>query len=99
VAQVFAESFWIATVSGLLGLAAGLLLSWYGSHHALMDIGGANGAIEYGGTMLRSAVKTRFSVSAALQAASLVYLMALGVALYPAWKVARLPPARALHSS
>ncbi len=99
VAQVFGESFWIATISVLLGLATGLLLTWYGSHHALMDIGGANGGIEYGGTVLRSSVRTRFSVDTALQAAGLVYLMALVVALYPAWKVARLPPARALHSS
>jgi len=89
VAQVFGESFWIATISGFLGLGAGLLLTWYGSHHALMDIGGTNGALEYGGTVLRSAVKTRFSLGTALQAAGLVYLMALVVALYPAWKVAR----------
>jgi putative ABC transport system permease protein len=99
VAQVFGESFWIATISGLAGLCAGLLLTWYGSHHPLMDIGGTNGAIEYGGTVLRSGVKTRFSPGTAFQAAGLVYLMALVVALYPAWKVARLPPARALHSS
>jgi ABC-type lipoprotein release transport system permease subunit len=99
VAQVLGESFWIATISGLAGLCAGLLLTWYGSHHALMDIGGSNGAIEYAGTVLRSGVKTRFSLGDALRAAGLVYLMALLVALYPAWKVARLPPARALHSS
>jgi ABC-type lipoprotein release transport system permease subunit len=99
VAQVLAESFWIATVSGALGLAAGLALTWYGSRHSLVNIGGASGgeALEYAGTVLRSAVKTRFSPLAALEAASLVYVMALVTALYPAWKVARLSPAEALH--
>ena len=98
VAQVLAESFWIATLSGAAGLAAGLALTWYGAHHAILTIGGGE-AIEYGGAVLRSGVKTRFSLVQALRATSLVYVMALVTALYPAWKVARLPPARALHSS
>jgi ABC-type lipoprotein release transport system permease subunit len=101
VAQVLGESFWIATLSGALGLVAGLALTWYGSQHSLVDIGGRTGGegMEYAGTVLRSAVKTKFSPVDALKAASLVYLMALVTALYPAWKVAKLPPARALHSS
>jgi putative ABC transport system permease protein len=99
VAQVLGESFWIATLSGAVGLAVGLALTWYGSRHALLDIGGGSGeALEYGGTVLRSAVKTVFSPLDAAKAASLVYVMALLTALYPAWKVARLPPAVALHS-
>jgi ABC-type lipoprotein release transport system permease subunit len=98
VAQVLGESFWIATLSGALGLAAGLALTWYGEHHALLTIGGGE-ALEYGGAILRSGVKTRFSLVQALKSTSLVYVMALLTALYPAWKVARLPPARALHSS
>jgi putative ABC transport system permease protein len=98
VAQVLGESFWIATLSGALGLAAGLALTWYGSRHPLMIIGQGE-ALEYAGTVLESGVKTRFSLGAALTAAGLVYVMALVAALYPAWKVAKLPPARALHSS
>ena len=98
VAQVLGESFWIATLSGAAGLLAGLALTWYGSRHPLMTIGGGE-ALEYAGTVLRSGVKTRFSFGAAFTAAGLVYVMALVTALYPAWKVARLPPARALHSS
>jgi ABC-type lipoprotein release transport system permease subunit len=98
VAQVLGESFWIATLSGAAGLVAGLALTWYGSRHPLMTIGGGE-ALEYAGTVLRSGVKTRFSFGAAFTAAGLVYVMALVTALYPAWKVARLPPARALHSS
>jgi ABC-type lipoprotein release transport system permease subunit len=98
VAQVLGESFWIATLSGAVGLAAGLALTWYGAHHAILTIGGGE-ALEYGGAILRSGVKTRFSLIQALRATSLVYVMVLVTALYPAWRVARLPPARALHSS
>jgi len=98
VAQVLGESFWIATLSGAAGLIAGLALTWYGSRHALLVIGGGE-ALEYAGTVLRSGVKTRFAPGAALTAAGLVYAMALVTALYPAWKVAKLPPAKALHSS
>ncbi len=93
------ESFWIATIAGAVGLAAGLALTWYGSQHPLVDIGGGAESLEYAGTVLKSSVKTRFLPAEAFKAASLIYLMALLTALYPAWKVARLPPARALHSS
>jgi putative ABC transport system permease protein len=97
VAQVLGESFWIATLSGAVGLAAGLALTWYGSHHPLMAIGGGE-AIDYAGTVLRTGLTTRYSPAGALRVASLVYVMALVTALYPAWKVARQRPARALHS-
>ncbi|MGC4121280.1 MAG: FtsX-like permease family protein [Myxococcales bacterium] len=101
VAQVLGESFWIATMSALLGLAAGLAMTWYGSTHALLNIGGgaAGDGLEYAGTVMKTAVKTRFLPLEALQAAGLIYVMALVTALYPAWKVARLPPAQALHSN
>ncbi len=98
VAQVLGESFWIATLSGAAGLAAGLALTWWGSRVALVSIGSGE-AVDYAGTVLRTAAKTRFSPVDALKAASLVYVMALVTALYPAWRVAKLPPARALHSS
>lgn len=99
IAQVLGESFWIATLASVLGLALGLGLTWYGSHHSLVDIGGGAGeGLEYAGTVLRTAVKTKFSPHDALIAAGLVYVMALVTALYPAWRVARLPPAEALHS-
>jgi ABC-type lipoprotein release transport system permease subunit len=98
VTQVLGESFWIATLSGAAGLVAGLAVTWYGSQHALMSIGSGE-ALEYAGTVLRSGVKTRVSLGAAFEAASLVYVMALVTALYPARKVARMPPARALRSN
>lgn len=98
VAQVLGESFWIATLSGAAGLLAGVAVTWYGSEHSLMSIGGGE-ALEYAGTVLRSGVRTRVSVGAALEAAGAVYVMALVAALYPARKIARMPPARALHSN
>jgi ABC-type lipoprotein release transport system permease subunit len=98
VAQVLGESFWIATLSGVIGLAAGLALTWYGSEHAILRIGTGE-ALEYAGTVLRTGARTEFSPATALGAAGLVYVMALVTALYPAWTVAKLPPARALHSS
>jgi len=98
VAQVLGESFWIATLSAIVGLAAGLAFTWYGSTHALVRIGSSE-ALEYAGTVMRSDPRTQFLPGTALAAAGLVYVMALVTALYPAWKVAKLPPARALHSS
>lgn len=100
VAQVLGESFWIGTMGALLGLSAGLALTWYGSSHPLLNIGGANAgeAIEFGGTALRSAIKTKFVPMDALKAASLIYIMSLVTALYPAWKVAKSSPAQALSS-
>ena len=96
VGQVLGESFWIATMSAALGLAIGGTLAWYGSHHAFMKIASGE-AIEYGGTVLRSGVKTKLVLGDALVATALVYAMALVTALYPAWRVARLAPAEALH--
>lgn len=96
VAQVLGESFWIATISAAAGLAIGLALTRYFSQHPLMVIGQGE-ALEYAGAVLRSGVRTRFSPASALVATGLVYVMALTTALYPAWRVAKLPPARALH--
>ncbi len=96
VAEVLGESFWIASVSAVAGLVGGLALTWYGSRHALMDVGGG-GALEFAGTVMHSAVKTKFVPGEAFKAASLVYVMVLLTALYPAWKVARQRPAKALH--
>ena len=100
VAQVLGESFWIGTLGAVLGLCTGLALTWYGSSHPILDIGGKGGneAVEFGGTALRSTIGTKFLPLDALKAASLIYVMALLTAIYPAWKVARSSPAQALRS-
>jgi ABC-type antimicrobial peptide transport system permease subunit len=86
VAQVLGESFWIATISVAFGLALGVSLTWYGSHHSVMTIASGE-SIEYAGAILRSGVKTKLTLSSAVV-----------TALYPAWRVARLPPSEALHA-
>ena len=99
VAQVLGESFWIGTISGAVGLTVGLSITWYGSQHVILDYSSALGeAYEYAGTVISSAMKTHFSVRDGLIAAGLVYVMALFTGLFPAWRVARMPPATALHS-
>ena len=98
VRQVVAESFWIATLSVLLGLAVGLSVTWFGSRAALMDFSSTMGeGIEWGGTVIPAAFRTEFSIRSTLMPALYVYLMALVVAVYPAWKVARMAPVEALR--
>ncbi|MBI1949278.1 MAG: ABC transporter permease [Deltaproteobacteria bacterium] len=97
--MVLAESFWIATLSVALGLGIGLSFTWLGSRSALLDFSEQMGeGIEFGGTVMRAAFLTEFSVRAALLPALYVYLMALLVALYPAWRVSRMRPVDALRA-
>lgn len=96
--QVLAESFWIATLSAVAGLALGLWITWYGSGHSLMDFSQKMGeGMDLGGMTIRSALRTAFSVPMSLKAAAYVYAMALLVGLYPAWRVTRMRPADALR--
>ncbi|MBI4821771.1 MAG: ABC transporter permease [Deltaproteobacteria bacterium] len=94
---VFAESFWIATLSVALGLGLGLSLTWYGSTHVLFDMSGAGEAFELGGAAMKTAMHTRFNLKDSFVSAALVYVMALIVGLYPAYQVSRLLPAEALR--
>jgi ABC-type lipoprotein release transport system permease subunit len=93
---VLAESFWIATVSVLLGAALGSLLTWHFAQEGLQVIKGHE-AIQLEGATISSLVKTRFRVSDVFKATSLVYFMALVVGLYPASRVTKLQPAEALR--
>ena len=98
-AIVLAESFWIATLSAAIGLAAGLAITWYGSRAGLLDFSKALGeSMELGGAVLRSAFKTRFSPHDALRATVVVYLMALLVGIFPALRVSRMRPVNALRA-
>jgi ABC-type lipoprotein release transport system permease subunit len=96
---VLAESFWIATLSVMVGLVVGLSLTWWGSRNSLFDMTKSVGeSINFGGLVMGSAFKTRFSFSDGLAAARYVYVMALLVGLYPAWRVSRMRPVQALHA-
>ncbi len=93
---VLAESFWIATLSVLLGAVLGGLVTWHFSRTG-MRLGTAGESFQMGGATLSTLIKTRFSPADILKAATFVYLMALVVGLYPASRITRLPPAEALR--
>jgi ABC-type lipoprotein release transport system permease subunit len=100
VGLVLAESFWIATLGAAVGLALGLWLTWYGTGHAVLDMRRSVGeGMDLGGMTIRSVLHTRFSIPEGLKAATFVYLMALLVGLYPAWRVSRMRPADALRKT
>lgn len=93
---VLAESFWIATVSVVVGAALGSLVSWYFGHEGFRVMQGSE-SMQLEGATLSTLVKTRFNPKDVLQATSLVYVMALVVGLYPAMRITKLQPAEALR--
>jgi ABC-type lipoprotein release transport system permease subunit len=95
VAVVLAESFWIATLSVLVGGALGAGLTWYFSIDGFRYLGGQ--AFELEGATISTLMRTRFDPFDIGRASTFVYLMALVVGLYPALRVTRLLPAEALR--
>lgn len=93
---VLAESFWIGTLSVVLGASLGALLSWYFSQNGL-QLGGAGESIQLEGVTISKLVKTRFVWADVLKAAGFVYAMSLVVGLYPASRITKLQPAEALR--
>ncbi|MFT3836757.1 MAG: ABC transporter permease [Myxococcaceae bacterium] len=99
ISVVLAESFWIASISVVLGLTLGLSLTWYGQSHVMFDMSKAVGeSFAMGGMTVKSAFKTRFSLADGVAAARYVYVMAILVGLYPAWRISRMRPVDALHA-
>ncbi|MFZ5446388.1 MAG: ABC transporter permease [Myxococcota bacterium] len=93
---VLAESFWIATVSVILGGALGAFLTWRLSIDGIR-LAFSSESLQLEGATLATLLKTRFSVADVFKASSFVYLMALIVGLYPASRITRLLPAEALR--
>jgi ABC-type lipoprotein release transport system permease subunit len=93
---VLAESFWIATLSAVLGAVLGSLLTWHFSTSGLRLVG-AGESFQLEGATISTLVKTRFNVADILKASTFVYVMALVVGLYPASRITRLQPAEALR--
>lgn len=92
---VLSESFWIATLSVVVGAALGAFATWYFSQAGFRAAGGESFQLE--GATISTLVKTRFNPADIVKAASFVYLMALVVGLYPASRITRLQPAEALR--
>lgn len=94
---VLAESFWIASIAVLVGGALGVAASLYFSENPLHIYEKAGESIELEGVNLLTAFKTRFSWGDVAKAAAFVYGLTLAVATWPAVRVARLIPSRALR--
>ena len=93
---VLAESFWISTLSVLIGASLGALATWYFSR-AGFNAGTGGESIQLQGSVISTLVKTRFNPVDTLKASSVVFAMALVVGLYPASRITRLQPAEALR--
>lgn len=93
---VLAESFWIATLSVVVGGLLGALLTWHFSQAGLQIAGSAE-SFQLEGATINTLIKTRFSPVDILKASSFVYVMALVVGLYPASRITKLQPAEALR--
>ncbi len=93
---VLAESFWVASLSVIIGAALGSLLTWHFSRTGLR-FSASGESFQIAGATISTLVKTRFNPVDIFKAATFVYAMALVVALYPASRITRLQPAEALR--
>jgi ABC-type lipoprotein release transport system permease subunit len=93
---VLAESFWIATVSVLIGGALGAFINWKFSQAGFVVNNGGE-SIQLEGLALSTLIKTKFSLVDVARASAFVYLMALVVGIYPASRITRMQPAEALR--
>jgi ABC-type lipoprotein release transport system permease subunit len=99
VTLIVSESFWIATLSVVVGLAIGLGVCWFGSTHTLLDYSKQMGeSIDMGGAVVTSSFKTELAARDVVGPAVFVYVMALVVGLYPAWRISRMRVVDALHA-
>ncbi len=99
VALVLAESFWIAVLAVAIGGSLGLLATWAGSRGTVLDFRGMGESIEWAGSLIRTRLRTGFDPASALEACGLVFVLTLLVGLYPAWRVSKLEPAKALRAN
>ena len=95
---VLAESVLTAGLAVVIGLALGLSFTFAGTD-GLMDFTDSMGeTIEFSGMSIRAVFVTAFSVPDALKDSVWVFLMAILVGLYPAWRVVRMSPVDAIRT-
>lgn len=97
VSLVVAESFWVATLSVVVGGLLGGLLTWYFSVNPLTLWADSGEAFELEGVNITTSIRAKFELLNVLKASSFVYAMALVVGIYPALRIARMAPAEALR--
>jgi ABC-type antimicrobial peptide transport system permease subunit len=94
-----AESFWIAVLAVAIGGGLGMLATWAGSRGTVLDMRGMGESIEYAGTVMKTQLHTGFNPVQSLKACALVFVLTVLMGLYPAWRVAKMVPAKALRAS
>lgn len=99
VTLIVAESFWIALLSVASGLALGLALVWAGSDGSLLDFRGSMESWEMGGAVLNAQVRTAVAVGPTIKASILVFVLTTLIGIYPAWRISKVEPAKALRAN
>lgn len=97
VSLVVAESFWVATLSVVLGGLLGAALTHYFSVHPITLWANSGESFELEGMNIATSIRAKFDLINVVKASSFVYAMALIVGVYPALRIARLQPAEALR--
>lgn len=98
IALILAESFWIASLSVVIGLALGLGINAAGAGGLLDYTKEMGESVEFGGAVIGANFRTEASLRDAAAPAAFVYVMALVVGLLPAWRITRLPIVEALRA-
>ncbi|HCF59841.1 MAG TPA: hypothetical protein DFS52_17840, partial [Myxococcales bacterium] len=99
VALILAESFWIALLSVAAGLALGLAAVWAGADGSLLDFSKSTESWEMAGTVLDARVRTAVAVRPTIEAAALVFVLTTLIGIYPAWRISKVEPAKALRAN
>ena len=99
VTLILAESAWVALLSVAAGTALGLAAVWAGSDGSLLDFSKTTESWDMGGTVLSARVSTAVAVGTTVRAAAMVFLLTTLVGIYPAWRISRLEPAKALRAN
>jgi ABC-type lipoprotein release transport system permease subunit len=99
VAMVVGETFWIATLSVVVGFVLGVLVNWSAAEHGWLDFTAAGEGFDYMGTTINALFRPVLPLGKALQTTAMVWVLTVLFGLYPAWRASKLKPADALRAS